>query len=144
MDPELECFDAQTRKAEGFGELKGGFMTRCSLKMCRQWVHHFRFPHSIAQYITPQITGPQPLSSASAWRAIPSGSSCRDERSSLDQLKGNKAHYRSRPVHWPSRSGRRWVGRDGGKKVPGDTGCFVRHPANHRPYDELACWAALL
>ncbi len=36
MDPELECFDAQTRKAEGFGELKGGFVVRCSLKMCRK------------------------------------------------------------------------------------------------------------
>lgn len=35
MEPELECFDAQTRKSEGFGELKGGFMIRCSLKMCR-------------------------------------------------------------------------------------------------------------
>ena len=38
MDPELECFDAQTRKAEGFGELKGGFLVRCSLKMCRKCV----------------------------------------------------------------------------------------------------------
>jgi exosome complex component RRP40 len=38
MEPELECFDAQTRKAEGFGELKGGFMVKCSLKMCRQSV----------------------------------------------------------------------------------------------------------
>lgn len=38
MEPELECFDAQTRKAEGFGELKGGFMVRCSLGMCRRWV----------------------------------------------------------------------------------------------------------
>ncbi|KAK0201878.1 exosome complex exonuclease RRP40 [Desarmillaria ectypa] len=36
MEPELECFDAQTRKAEGFGELKGGFMVRCSLGMCRK------------------------------------------------------------------------------------------------------------
>ncbi|OBZ71737.1 Exosome complex component rrp40 [Grifola frondosa] len=35
MEPELECFDAQTRKAEGFGELKGGFMVECSLRMCR-------------------------------------------------------------------------------------------------------------
>ncbi|KAI0789779.1 exosome complex exonuclease RRP40 [Abortiporus biennis] len=35
MEPELECFDAQTRKAEGYGELKGGFLVRCSLKMCR-------------------------------------------------------------------------------------------------------------
>ncbi|KAL5524329.1 RRP40 [Sanghuangporus sanghuang] len=35
MDPELECFDAQTRKSEGFGELKGGFPVRCSLGMCR-------------------------------------------------------------------------------------------------------------
>jgi exosome complex component RRP40 len=38
MEPELECFDAQTRKSEGFGELKGGFMVRCSLRMCRQYV----------------------------------------------------------------------------------------------------------
>ncbi|KAH8114749.1 hypothetical protein DFH11DRAFT_1688831 [Phellopilus nigrolimitatus] len=36
MDPELECFDSQTRKAEGFGELKGGFLVRCSLGMCRR------------------------------------------------------------------------------------------------------------
>lgn len=36
MDPELECFDAQTRKSEGFGELKGGFLVRCSLAMCRR------------------------------------------------------------------------------------------------------------
>ncbi|ETW81693.1 hypothetical protein HETIRDRAFT_51402 [Heterobasidion irregulare TC 32-1] len=35
MEPELECFDAQTRKAEGFGELKGGLLVRCSLKMAR-------------------------------------------------------------------------------------------------------------
>jgi hypothetical protein len=35
MEPELECFDAQTRKAEGFGELKGGFVVKCSLKMSR-------------------------------------------------------------------------------------------------------------
>ncbi len=37
MEPELECFDAQTRKSEGFGELKGGFVVRCSLKMCREY-----------------------------------------------------------------------------------------------------------
>ncbi len=39
MEPELECFDAQTRKAEGFGELKGGFLVQCSLKMCRLCVY---------------------------------------------------------------------------------------------------------
>ncbi|KAJ7288227.1 exosome complex exonuclease RRP40 [Mycena rebaudengoi] len=46
MEPELECFDAQTRKAEGFGELKGGFMVRCSLGMCRQLLDskHFLLP----------------------------------------------------------------------------------------------------
>ena len=38
MEPELECFDAQTRKAADFGELKGGFMSQCSLGMCRLWV----------------------------------------------------------------------------------------------------------
>ncbi|KAH9969792.1 exosome complex exonuclease RRP40 [Russula dissimulans] len=46
MEPELECFDAQTRKAEGFGELKGGFLVRCSLKMCRNLLdpNHFFLP----------------------------------------------------------------------------------------------------
>ncbi|KAI0345992.1 exosome complex exonuclease RRP40 [Trametopsis cervina] len=46
MEPELECFDAQTRKAGEFGELKGGFMTRCSLQMCRQLLdpNHFLLP----------------------------------------------------------------------------------------------------
>ncbi|THH20095.1 hypothetical protein EW146_g1204 [Bondarzewia mesenterica] len=38
MEPELECFDAQTHKAEGFGELKGGLMVRCSLKMARNLI----------------------------------------------------------------------------------------------------------
>ncbi|KAJ4482015.1 exosome complex exonuclease RRP40 [Lentinula aciculospora] len=46
MEPELECFDAQTRKAQGFGELKGGFLVRCSLRMCRQLLDpkHFLLP----------------------------------------------------------------------------------------------------
>ncbi|KAF9049504.1 hypothetical protein BDZ89DRAFT_1057386 [Hymenopellis radicata] len=46
MEPELECFDAQTRKSEGFGELKGGFMVRCSLSMCRKLLdpNHFLLP----------------------------------------------------------------------------------------------------
>ncbi|KAG6854120.1 hypothetical protein C0991_010284 [Blastosporella zonata] len=46
MEPELECFDAQTRKSEGFGEVKGGFLVRCSLKMCRDLLDpkHFLLP----------------------------------------------------------------------------------------------------
>ncbi|KAF8517344.1 exosome complex exonuclease RRP40 [Gautieria morchelliformis] len=46
MEPELECFDAQTRKSEGFGELKGGFMVKCSLGMCRLLLNarHFLLP----------------------------------------------------------------------------------------------------
>ncbi|KAJ3722118.1 exosome complex exonuclease RRP40 [Lentinula guzmanii] len=46
MEPELECFDAQSRKAEGFGELKGGFLVRCSLRLCRQLLDpkHFLLP----------------------------------------------------------------------------------------------------
>ena len=31
MEPELECFDAQTHKAEGLGELKEGILVRYSL-----------------------------------------------------------------------------------------------------------------
>jgi len=46
MEPELECFDAQTRKAEGFGELKGGFVVKCSLGMSRLLLdpNHFLLP----------------------------------------------------------------------------------------------------
>ncbi|KAL4062314.1 hypothetical protein V8B97DRAFT_2039761 [Scleroderma yunnanense] len=46
MEPELECFDAQTHKAEGFGELKGGFVTHCSLQMNRLLLDpkHFLLP----------------------------------------------------------------------------------------------------
>lgn len=46
MEPELECFDAQTRKSEGFGELKGGFVVRCGLKMCLDLLDtkHFLLP----------------------------------------------------------------------------------------------------
>jgi exosome complex component RRP40 len=38
MEPELECFDASTGKAEGFGELKGGLIIGCTLQLCRQFV----------------------------------------------------------------------------------------------------------
>ncbi|TFK20421.1 exosome complex exonuclease RRP40 [Coprinopsis marcescibilis] len=46
MEPELECFDAQSRKSEGYGELKGGFVVSCSLKMCRDLLDpkHFLLP----------------------------------------------------------------------------------------------------
>jgi Exosome complex component RRP40, S1 domain len=43
MEPELECFDAQSRKSEGFGELKGGFMATCSLGMCRLYAFRTLF-----------------------------------------------------------------------------------------------------
>ncbi|KAI0729534.1 exosome complex exonuclease RRP40 [Irpex lacteus] len=53
MEPELECLDAQTRKAGEFGELKGGLLTRCSPQMCRQmnvsaWVNSKKPKHVIA------------------------------------------------------------------------------------------------
>ena len=38
MEPELECFDPGTGKAEGFGELKGGLILESSLQMCRRCV----------------------------------------------------------------------------------------------------------
>jgi exosome complex component RRP40 len=38
MEPELECFNAQTRKSEGFGELKSGFQVSCSLNTARECV----------------------------------------------------------------------------------------------------------
>lgn len=36
MDPELECFDAESGKGEGFGELKGGMIFSVSLGMARR------------------------------------------------------------------------------------------------------------
>ncbi|KAH6569458.1 hypothetical protein BASA62_004829 [Batrachochytrium salamandrivorans] len=35
MEPEIECTNPSTGKADGYGELKGGFMVKCSLGMCR-------------------------------------------------------------------------------------------------------------
>ncbi|KAF6757594.1 exosome complex exonuclease RRP40 [Ephemerocybe angulata] len=57
MEPELECFDAQSRKSEGFGELKGGFVVRCSLKMCRNLLDSKHF-------LLPLLGGKFPLESA--------------------------------------------------------------------------------
>ncbi|KAG8775521.1 exosome non-catalytic core subunit rrp40 [Ceratobasidium sp. 428] len=46
MEPELECFDASTRKADGFGELKGGFVVTCNLATCRSLLdrNHYLLP----------------------------------------------------------------------------------------------------
>ncbi|CAG7853045.1 Exosome complex component rrp40 AltName: Full=Ribosomal RNA-processing protein 40 [Serendipita indica DSM 11827] len=46
LEPELECFDAQTRKADGFGELKGGLVISCSLGLARKLLDpaHFLLP----------------------------------------------------------------------------------------------------
>ncbi|WWD04757.1 hypothetical protein V865_002828 [Kwoniella europaea PYCC6329] len=35
MEPEIECFDPNTGKAEGYGELKNGLVVSCSLHLCR-------------------------------------------------------------------------------------------------------------
>ncbi|WVR06251.1 hypothetical protein IAU60_003281 [Kwoniella sp. DSM 27419] len=43
MEPEIECFDPNTGKAEGFGELKGGLMISCSLQLCRNLLNP-KFP----------------------------------------------------------------------------------------------------
>jgi len=52
MDPELECFDATTRKAEGFGELKDGFMVECGLGTCRRLLDakHYLLPTIAARF----------------------------------------------------------------------------------------------
>ncbi|OWZ71882.1 hypothetical protein AYX14_02664 [Cryptococcus neoformans] len=36
MEPELECFDPNTGKSDGFGELKGGVMVNATLQLCRR------------------------------------------------------------------------------------------------------------
>ncbi|KAJ1728006.1 exosome non-catalytic core subunit rrp40 [Coemansia sp. Benny D160-2] len=36
MDPEMECYNPHTGKSEGYGELGGGFMFKCSLGLARR------------------------------------------------------------------------------------------------------------
>ncbi|CAG8641630.1 13919_t:CDS:1, partial [Funneliformis caledonium] len=36
MEPELECINPSTNKADGFGELEGGYVIKCSLRYCRK------------------------------------------------------------------------------------------------------------
>ncbi|CDH50149.1 exosome complex exonuclease rrp40 [Lichtheimia corymbifera JMRC:FSU:9682] len=36
MEAELDCINPTTGKADGFGELKGGYMIKCSLGLCRR------------------------------------------------------------------------------------------------------------
>jgi exosome complex component RRP40 len=36
MEPELQCFNPSSGKADGYGELKGGFVIKCSLGLCRR------------------------------------------------------------------------------------------------------------
>ncbi|KAI9002243.1 hypothetical protein BC832DRAFT_109309 [Gaertneriomyces semiglobifer] len=42
MDPELECIHPSTGRASGYGELKGGFLVKCSLGLARRLLS----PHS--------------------------------------------------------------------------------------------------
>ncbi|CAE6442756.1 unnamed protein product [Rhizoctonia solani] len=46
MEPELECFDAATHKADGFGELKDGYIVSCNLATCRALLdrNHYLLP----------------------------------------------------------------------------------------------------
>lgn len=37
MEPEIECLSVR-KKAEGFGELVGGYTTKCPLHVCRAFV----------------------------------------------------------------------------------------------------------
>lgn len=38
MDPEIECVNSKTGKSDGYGEIEGGFMFRCSLGLCRRLI----------------------------------------------------------------------------------------------------------
>ena len=38
MEPELECVNPSTGKADGFGLLTGGFVVQCSIGMSRRYV----------------------------------------------------------------------------------------------------------
>lgn len=36
MEPELQCVNPTTAKSDGYGELKGGLVIKCSLGLCRR------------------------------------------------------------------------------------------------------------
>ncbi|KAJ1730987.1 exosome non-catalytic core subunit rrp40 [Coemansia biformis] len=38
MDPEIECYNSHTGKSEGYGELAGGFMFKCTLGLARRLI----------------------------------------------------------------------------------------------------------
>jgi len=101
MEPELECFDAQTHKAAEFGELKGGFMVRCSLRMCRQYVL-FSYPPTLlllCAHTAAKAARSQTLPPALHWIALPFRSRGRYKWESMDKLKGSEAHYCDCEVH---------------------------------------------
>jgi hypothetical protein len=89
MEPELQCFDAQTRKAAEFGELKGGFMVRCSLQMCRQYVP-ISFMHVYLTYSCQQIIRPQTFPPALPWIAVSVRSGGGHKWVGMDQLEGGE------------------------------------------------------
>lgn len=99
MEPELECFDAQTHKAAEFGELKGGFMIRCSLRMCRQYVLFLDQPSPYCVLIATKATRSQTLPPALHWIPLPFRSRGRHKWESMDQLEGSEAHYCDCEVH---------------------------------------------
>ena len=128
MEPELECFDAQTRKSEGFGELKGGFLVHCSLGMCRMWVFFFFFlyaypTHSIytlSLYIhllyfwiltlhpnhtlASQVTWPVILSTSSPRLKVPIRNRDWYEWTGMDQYGFSKKYHHCCTMYWVCRS----------------------------------------
>ncbi|TPX37716.1 hypothetical protein SmJEL517_g00511 [Synchytrium microbalum] len=48
IEPELECISATTQKADGFGELKEGYMVKASLALCRSLLNPKGHPALIA------------------------------------------------------------------------------------------------
>ena len=127
MDPELECFDAQTRKADGFGELKRGFVVRCSLRMCRKYVDISRCCASISHISpgAPQFAGSNILLTSHAGSAVCRGNGGGNERPGVGERKRGTADcchctvYRGCGPRW----GRHDEGR--GKNVFGHVG-FVK------------------
>ena len=83
MEPELECFDAQSRKSEGFGELKGGFMVKCSLGMCRLCVASL-VVDALADVFYFKITQPSTFSASTSWVTVSVGGGGGGERTGLD------------------------------------------------------------
>ncbi|KAI0747455.1 hypothetical protein BC629DRAFT_1610031 [Irpex lacteus] len=111
MEQELECLDAQTRKAGEFGELKGGLLTRS--------LHSpFSFTIPIPLFSLNELRqsfGPKPLPPTATGCQVPAGAAIRMNQEAEARYCYRKGYRGCRPGWWE-------YARAAGEEVLRDTG----------------------